>query len=174
MIPGAFRSRRGWVFFLRWGPLCLWMATIGMFSTGAFSAEQTGRSLDPFLRWLLPGASVGTIQVLHGTIRKWMHVVEFAILALLWYRSLSWGRRDWQRTAALKAFGLTILLAVGDEVHQAFVPSRIASAIDVAWDSLGALCGLAGWGVLGGALLGERPNAQEGGPLGSLEAPAGD
>lgn len=152
MCPGFGRLQAGWEIVRRWGPLCFWLMTIGIFSTSAFSAAQTGRFIEPFLRWLLPGIPTETILALHGVIRKGMHVVEFAVLALLWYRGLSWGKRGWQPAAALAAFGFAVLTGMADEIHQAFVPSRTASAMDVAWDSLGALCGLAGWGVLAGGL----------------------
>ena len=150
--PGFGRLQAGWEIVRRWGPLCLWLMTVSAFSTSTFSAAQTGRFIEPFLRWLLPGVPSETIPVLHGIIRKGMHVAEFAILALLWYRGLSWEKRGWQPSAALAAFGFAVLTGGADEVHQAFVPSRTASALDVAWDSLGALCGLSGWGALAGAL----------------------
>jgi len=148
---------------------------IGAFSTSAFSAAQTGRFIEPFLRWLLPGIPSETILALHGVIRKGMHVAEFAVLALLWYRGLSWGKRGWQPAAALAAFGFAVLTGVADEVHQAFVPTRTASALDGAWDSLGALCGLAGWGVLAGGLrLKKERDALGDVSVGRLEVSAGD
>jgi hypothetical protein len=150
--------------------------TIGAFSTSAFSAAQTGRFIEPILRWLLPGVKSEMILALHGVIRKGMHVAEFAVLALLWYRGLSWEKRGWQPAAALAAFGFAVLTGVADEVHQAFVPSRTASALDVAWDSLGALCGLAGWAVLAGGALRLRKNrdALREASVGRLEVSAGD
>jgi VanZ family protein len=149
--------------------------TLSAFSTSAFSAAQTGRFIEPFLRWLLPGIPSETIPVLHGIIRKGMHVAEFAILALLWYRGLSWGKRGWQPSAALAAFGFAVLTGGADEVHQAFVPSRTASALDVAWDSLGALCGLSGWGVMAAALrLRKKRDALEEVSMGRLGVSAGD
>ena len=41
----------------RWGPLVVWMAAISIFSTDAFSAEETGGLLEPVLRWLIPTIS---------------------------------------------------------------------------------------------------------------------
>jgi VanZ family protein len=169
------RLHAGWEIVRRWGPLCLWMMTISAFSTSAFSAAQTGRFIEPFLRWLLPGVHGETILALHGVIRKGMHVAEFAVLAVLWYRGLSWEKRGWQPAAALAALGFAVSTGMADEIHQAFVPSRTASALDVAWDSLGALCGLAGWAVLAGAL---RPRKNRGAlgeaSVGRLEVSAGD
>ncbi len=173
--PFAGHPHTGWVLLRRWGPLCLWTLTISVFSTNAFSAAETGRFIEPLLRWILPGAGVGTIEALHGVIRKGMHVAEFAVLGLLWYRGLGWGRRGWQPAAALVAFGLSFLTAVGDEFRQAFIPSRTASAMDVVLDSLGALCGLAGRGVLAGAIqVEEEADTPEANPPGRLKSPAGD
>jgi VanZ family protein len=175
MRPEFGRLHAGWEIVRRWGPLCLWLMTISAFSTSAFSAAQTGRFIEPFLRWLLPGVPGETILVLHGVIRKGMHVAEFAVLALLWYRGLSWGKRGWQPAAVLAAFGFAVLTGMADEIHQAFVPSRTASALDVAWDSLGALCGLAGWGVLAGALrLRKKRDALGEASAGRLGLSAGD
>jgi len=43
-----------------------------------------------------------------------------------------------------------VLYAGLDEVHQAFVATRTASVLDVAWDSAGALFGVSASGVLWG------------------------
>jgi len=175
MHPVTGRSHAGWDCLRRWGPICLWLMTISAFSSETFSAAETGRFLEPFLRWALPGATAGMIQSLHGVIRKGMHVAEYAVLALLWYRGLTWGKRGWQPAAILTAFGLSVLTALGDEGRQAFEPARTASAMDVALDSLGAVCGLASWGVLAGALqLGKQANALEEKPPERLRIPAGD
>ena len=141
--------RRSWSFLWRWAPALLWMAVISAFSTGAFSAEETGDFLIPLLRWLLPGASSGTLELLHAAIRKGMHVFEFGILALLWYRALNWDGSGWQTRAALAAFLLAAGFGTLDEIHQTFVASRTGSIVDVGWDSLGAFLGLVGrWGTV--------------------------
>jgi VanZ family protein len=173
--PDYGRPNAGWEFVRRWGILCLWLTTVSILSTSAFSSAQTGKFVVPFLRWMLPGASKATIRALHAVARKGAHVAEFAMLALLWYRGLKWGKRGWQTWAALTAFGLTVLSGVAEELHQAFEPLRTASALDVAWDSLGALIGLAGCGVLTGALqVWKKADAPEDIPSGGLEVPAGD
>ncbi len=126
----------------RWGPPIVWLAVISVFSTDAFSANQTGHFLIPVLRWLFPGASRATLNLFHVGIRKGMHVVEFGVLAILWYRAVAWGGSGWQPKAALTAFLLAAGIGALDEVHQTFVPSRTASMVDVGWDSLGAVLGL--------------------------------
>jgi VanZ family protein len=126
----------------RWGPPVLWMAVISSFSTAAFSAAETGRILLPFLRWLLPSADPATLDLLHAVLRKGMHVTEFGILALLWYRALAWGASGWRGRMAVAVFVLAAGFGALDEAHQKFVPSRTASIVDVGWDGLGAALGL--------------------------------
>ncbi len=67
-------------------------------------------------------------------LRKLAHAAEYAVLGLLLLRAI--GR-------ALPAFLLAAAYAVADEVHQAFVPGRHASPLDVAIDVTGVAIGLA-------------------------------
>ena len=171
MSPGGTGRSSLW----RWGPLVVWMATISVFSTDTFSAEETGGLLEPILRWLIPTISAAGVEAVHVAVRKGMHVAEFALLAVLWYRNLAWGSLGWQPRTALAALGLSVLYAGLDEAHQAFVATRTASLLDVAWDSAGALCGVGASRVLWGeALSGRKRNAPGEHPPGRLEAPERD
>jgi VanZ family protein len=149
-------------FYWRWGPLILWMLLISGLSTDAFSAAETGRLLLPLLRFLFPSMSPATLILLHGVTRKAAHVVEFAILALLWYRALKGSASGWQTKAMLRAFVLAAAFGALDEAHQLFVPSRTASIGDVGWDSLGAVLGLIARHVTccNGLTLGRPRNAR--------------
>jgi VanZ family protein len=154
----------------RWGPLVVWMAAISTFSTDAFSAEETGGLLEPVLRWLIPTISAAGVEAAHLAIRKGAHVAEFALLGLLWYRGLAWGSRGWRPRTALAALGLSVLCAGLDEAHQAFVATRTASLLDVAWDSAGALFGVGASGVLWGWVGSRRTlNASQGRPARRVE-----
>ena len=127
--------------------------------------------LEPVLRWLFPMISAAGVEAVHVAIRKGMHVAEFALLAVLWYRGLAWGTRGWQPRTALAAFVLSVLCAGLDEVHQAFVATRTASFLDVAWDTAGALCGVGGSGVLWGVVWpGRKRNAPGEASPGRIEA----
>ena len=125
------------------GPPLLCMVAISCFSTAIFSVVQTGRFLMPILHWLLPNSSPETLGLLHEGIRKGMHLLVFAALALLWYRSLSRTATDSQTRVAVAALILAVSFAGLDEVHQLFEPSRTASVMDVGWDGLGAALALA-------------------------------
>jgi VanZ family protein len=144
------------------------MALISVGSTDVLAADETSRFILPFLRWLLPGAQPATLDLLHGAIRKLGHVSEFAVLAVLWYRSLALDGRTRRPKAALVAFALTLAFAGLDELHQAFVATRTGSMMDVGWDGLGALCGVVGssllWGGRGTQRADNRSAPKEGPP----------
>lgn len=130
--------------FLRyWLPLLLWLALIFAGSTDLMSAEHTSRIIVPLLRWLRPTISWQTIEQVQFVVRKAAHLSEYAILAALLYRALINTvliGRAWVSAAIVLV--LCCLYAMTDEFHQSFVPSRTASARDVAIDSGGAICGM--------------------------------
>ena len=144
--PLSWLWRRPW---FRPGPLPLalrvamllgWMAMIFMFSADSDSGETSGGVLDVlvgFLAGILGPIGPDLQDGLHLLIRKAAHFTEYAILALLWAGVLPHGpRRLWL------AFWLTTGYAVSDEIHQAFVPNRGPSPIDVLIDASGAATAL--------------------------------
>lgn len=122
-----------------WLPLVVWMAAIITFSSDVGSGEHTGGWILPLLRLLAPWVTNAQLDGLHWLLRKAGHIAEYAILTALWYRALGRGRGATPRGAAAIAFTFSVAWAVIDEIRQSFVPSRTASAIDVATDSLGAM-----------------------------------
>jgi VanZ family protein len=116
----------------KWLPVAAWALAIFVFSTSYFSADNTSRYIDPILRFLMPGASVATIALGHGLVRKAAHFVNYAILFWLLISGPLRGRPYY-------AFGLCVIYALLDEGHQMFVPNRGPSLYDVALDSTGAL-----------------------------------
>jgi VanZ family protein len=69
-------------------------------------------------------------------LRKLAHAAEFAVLGALLLRASG-------RTGI--AFALGALYAVSDEVHQAFVPGRMGSPLDLAIDVVGVGAGVLLW-----------------------------
>ena len=125
-----------------WAPVAVWQALIFIFSTDAFASPHTSSFFAPLLSWLIPGISPQMIQTLHGMIRKLGHWTEYFILAILLEKTL---KTQWPEQSRRRRLTATIIVAtlyaISDEGHQAFVPSRSASAIDVAIDTCGAICG---------------------------------
>ena len=124
--------------------LCfVWMAVIFTMSsmTGEESGEQSGRIVQ-ILLGIFPGIEKA-ISSLELLVRKGAHMLEFAVLFLLYRRALCFGEK---KHAGAMAFGMTMLYAASDELHQMFVAGRGSSVIDVAIDSFGALLA---WGAVG-------------------------
>jgi VanZ family protein len=111
-------------------------------STDAFSPAHSGRYLLPILQWLFPDATPAVLGLMNAGIRKAMHVLEFGVLALLWYRALRPAQGNWNAQVGMVAFALSAAFAGVDEFHQTFVPSRTGQLVDVGWDSLGAALAL--------------------------------
>jgi len=136
-VDALTRSR---VLFL-WLPPLLWTGMIALFSSSALSGESTGAILKALLPWTDPG----TLEILHGVIRKFGHVGEYALLTALWDRALRAGT-DWSGAAVA---GTVLLLSVGtaglDELHQAWTPDRTGSLLDVVLD--GGASGITEWGL---------------------------
>ena len=104
-----------------WFPLLAWMGLIYFLSAQPDLPH-------PDAGWLGLALSCGA------------HAFVFGVLAVLWVRVLVRCRRAW-----FVAFLLTMLYALSDEFHQAFVPGRYPDPWDLLFDGLGALLALALW-----------------------------
>ena len=127
---------------VRFAPPVVWMAVIAGLSSHYFGGDETGPFFVAVVGRLLPWAGPATLAALHVVARKLGHVVEFAILARLWLRTLAPGR-PWAR-AALLAVVLAALYAVVDEARQGLAPNRSPSAWDVLIDTAGAVLAVVG------------------------------
>lgn len=131
----------------------LWVAVLGMMAViFAFSA-QPGVESDELTR--IPAAPmtnavsglVGEMSedetlelynLVAGVIRKSAHFLEYALLGVLLCLLLrSYGLTWW-----LLPVLIGVLYAVGDEIHQTFVPNRRGMAVDVLLDALGIIFGV--------------------------------
>ncbi len=133
---------------LRWVPVVVWAAFISWFSSDAFSARSTNSYIDPVLRWIFGDLTPAGFRLAHSVIRKSAHLVEYAILAALACRAQTVPRAPIRRGLALRTLAACAAYALLDEAHQAFVPSRTGSIVDVLVDFTGATVGtvaLAAW-----------------------------
>lgn len=85
-------------------------------------------------------------------VRKTAHFMEYALLAVLVFNAL---KIDVKKKLCLffSAWGICIIYAATDELHQYFVPGRSCQFKDVMINSAGALTGICIC-MLAGALLG--------------------
>lgn len=111
-----------------------------------------------YVAWLLPVLYMITIWILSSLPTnvivelpdsKWdriwkesMHLIEFAILYILFVVALAVSGRLSLRTSMIFAI-IAALYGVTDEIHQSFYSYRSASVIDVVKDWIGVL---AAWG----------------------------
>jgi VanZ family protein len=122
-----------------WFPALIWLGIIAVESTGAFSAQNTGRFLYPLLHFLF---SLDPMRFVtwHFFLRKSGHVIGYGILSILLFRA--WratipvtGNPRWAWGWSLDAVLMTTLVASLDEWHQFFLPSRTGTVRDVVLDS---------------------------------------
>jgi VanZ family protein len=92
------------------------------------------------LKFLFPSFSPDQLQVAHVICRKAGHVLEYFVLGVLAWRATSTTpfavRPEWLTVA------LVLAVALSDEFHQSFVPSRTGALGDVGYDFFGGLMGL--------------------------------
>ena len=123
-----------------WIPAVAWMALVLSASSDAFSAKHTGDILRALLTWTFGYVDALTFGLVHPLVRKSAHFTEYAILSALWFRALRLGLPSlWQIRWALIGLIVSLSVAILDELHQSFVPSRTSSARDVLLDLCGAL-----------------------------------
>jgi VanZ family protein len=121
----------------RWLPVIAWAIMISLFSTHAFTADNTGHIIIPILHWIFPHASQHALEQMHFFIRKSGHFTEYFVFSLLILRGIRAGRKENHLAWAAVALLAVALYASLDEFHQRFVPGRTAAVSDVLLDTTG-------------------------------------
>ena len=131
-----------------WIPAALAVLIIGLESTVFMSANNTSRWLLPIWEHLFGPITPKHWSVVHHYIRKTGHFTGYGLVSLCFFHgfrttlSAARGLRAlWHRSAAF-ALGCTFLVASADEIHQAFLPGRGSSPLDVLLDTCGATVAL--------------------------------
>ena len=81
---------------------------------------------------------------------KFLHALAYGLLAALWCRALAAWPLEGRPAAAIAAAAaiLAALYGLSDEIHQAFVPGRMADPWDWMADGFGAVIGAAAWAMM--------------------------
>jgi VanZ family protein len=128
----------------RYGPVVVWAGFVLLASSASFSASNTSRIIRPLLLWLFPDITEASLQQVHFLVRKAAHFTEYALLALLAARAFRTSARDaLRRRWWLASFALVACVALTDEYHQSFLPSRTGTIYDSLLDMAGGAAALA-------------------------------
>lgn len=115
--------------------LLIWMSVIFYFShqSGEQSSETSLLVLKLFNFFHVDiDSSLGAF--LHLMIRKLAHFSEYFILSLLFYNII----RPYTKYKYLYSIIFSCFYAIIDEIHQYYIPNRVASFLDVLIDTCGA------------------------------------
>ncbi len=122
------------------------MVVIFSASADADSYKHSSTLFEPLMHWLFPRMSQERAEQIHHIFRKCGHLTEYAILALLLWRSIHQpdkkNPRPWRWDEAGLALAIVVLYAASDEIHQVFVATRTALTSDVFIDTSGGAIGL--------------------------------
>lgn len=135
-----------------WVLVFIWMGLIFYLShqPAQASSSLSGGLMDFFIS-LLPKRFDFNLNLLHTIIRKCAHFGAYFILAILSIHAIRLSSLSLTSNLYryLIALGICVLYAIGDEVHQLFIPGRSGQFSDVLLDSAGAIIGLAMYGFVG-------------------------
>jgi VanZ family protein len=136
-MSGVFSTAAWWL------ATAVWAALIFYLSTPAFGAHRSIPLLARLLALFHVSVSHTTLDVLDSSIRTLAHLTEYAILAVLLYRSFRGRNRyAWSPGLALCCVVIAALYSVTDEYHQSFTSTRGPSAFDCVLDTTGAATGM--------------------------------
>src|SRR3989304_1573885 len=94
----------------------------------------------------IPDLRSGLPNIFDLILRKIAHSGEFGVLAILIMRAISSLKQQHNRKLSFNVILIVIIIvilyAISDELHQGFVPGRVASPIDVIIDAIGVLIGM--------------------------------
>jgi len=127
------------VYVFWWAMTLAWAALIFHLSTQTFGTDFSQGLLAWTLRLLHVHLSLNTFSVLDLSLRKLAHLVEYGILALLFYGLPGEGSLStWRPGRAAFCILGAAAYSLTDEFHQVFVLGRHASLLDCGFDTMGA------------------------------------
>jgi VanZ family protein len=131
---------------LDWVPAALSVSMIALESTATMSADNTSQWLYPWWVRFFGAISAAHWMEVHHLIRKTGHFVGYGLVSVAffygWRQTLArLAVKHWSlwRRASVLAVLCTLVIAILDEQHQSFLPSRTSSPLDVCIDLSGAI-----------------------------------
>lgn len=129
--------KTGKTIYLIFSWILVFIVLIFIFSLSAQDAEESKELSDSLVskifQWL-------ELYIDGELIRKFAHMLEFTALSFSLYNAIL---VTWEiKTAPLISLLSTVICAVGDEIHQIFVPGRAFQFSDILTDSIGAIIGI--------------------------------
>ena len=107
--------------------------------TSGMIAEPIARAISSGMQEITPSQYATLLDNVQAVVRKSAHFTEYGILGILVYLlHVSYARRY----CVLPSWGLTLLYAAGDELHQWLGGSRTGMWQDVILDACGAIAGI--------------------------------
>lgn len=82
---------------------------------------------------------VSPIFIINFAFFKTLHILEYGILYILFYRALINTTSLSKEKTALVSLLLSIFYAATDELHQTFVPTREGKISDIGFDTIGIM-----------------------------------
>ncbi len=114
-----------------------------IFNLSAQNAEESKELSDSLVSKLFQWIA---IHIDGELIRKFAHMLEFTALSFSLYNGIF---ATWElKKAPVISLVLTVICAIGDEIHQIFVPGRAFQLSDILIDSLGAIIGIVAYLVI--------------------------
>ena len=129
-------------FLIYWLPPILWMAFLFPLTNDSLTVQSTSSILEPIIRWLFPGASNATVEMIHIVIRKTCHFIEYSLLAFLLFRAFRGKRKVVQMRWILYAGCIAVGYGALDEFLQTLTPLRSGSLYDWMIDTSGVVAAL--------------------------------
>jgi len=121
-----------------WAPPILWALTILSLSGNLGSFSSTFGIFKWVVSWIVT-LDIPTLESLHLSFRKVLHVICYGVLAVLWFRALMASSPHRPGINRILALILCLMVALGDEGRQYLHPVRSASWGDVALDLSGGV-----------------------------------
>ena len=135
--------KKGKIIYLVFSWLLVLVILGFIFNLSAQDAEESKELSDSLVskifQWL-------QVYIDGELIRKFAHMLEFTALSFSLYNGIL---ATWEiKKAPLISFMLTTICAVGDELHQIFVPGRAFQLSDILVDSIGAVIGIVAYLIM--------------------------